>query len=42
MTDQTYIIIKDILTGLLTLTGLIIAGMGLATWKKQENHLRKI
>ena len=30
-----YLIIKDILTFLITIAGLIIAGMGLATWKKQ-------
>lgn len=35
MTNQTYLLIKDIATFALTATGLIIAGMGLATWKKQ-------
>jgi len=30
-----YLITKDILTFLFTLAGLIIAGLGLATWKKQ-------
>lgn len=35
MTNQTYLIIKDIATFVLTVAGLIIAGMGLATWKKQ-------
>lgn len=30
-----YQIIKDIIGGLLTLAGLVIAGMGLMTWKKQ-------
>lgn len=30
-----YLFIKDLLTFLLTVTGLVIAGMGLATWKKQ-------
>lgn len=30
-----YLITKDIFTALFTLAGLIIAGMGLATWKKQ-------
>jgi len=30
-----YLITKDVLTVLFTLTGLIIAGLGLATWKKQ-------
>lgn len=30
-----YPIIKDVITGFFTLVGLIIAGMGLATWKKQ-------
>jgi len=30
-----YLIIKDVLTALFTLTGLVIAGLGLATWKKQ-------
>jgi len=30
-----YLIIKDILTFLLTVAGLIIAGIGLITWKKQ-------
>jgi hypothetical protein len=30
-----YLITKDILTALFTLAGLIIAGLGLATWKKQ-------
>ena len=30
-----YLITKDVLTVLFTLTGLVIAGLGLATWKKQ-------
>ena len=30
-----YLITKDVLTVLFTLAGLIIAGLGLATWKKQ-------
>lgn len=30
-----YLITKDVLTALFTLAGLIIAGLGLATWKKQ-------
>jgi hypothetical protein len=30
-----YLLIKDTLTFLLTTAGLIIAGLGLATWKKQ-------
>lgn len=30
-----YLIVKDVLTVLFTLAGLIIAGLGLATWKKQ-------
>ncbi|MES2216418.1 MAG: hypothetical protein V4481_03935 [Patescibacteria group bacterium] len=30
-----YDIIKDVITFILTLAGIIIAGMGLATWKKQ-------
>ena len=30
-----YLPIKDVITFLFTLTGLVIAGMGLATWKKQ-------
>lgn len=30
-----YLIVKDVLTALFTLAGLIIAGLGLATWKKQ-------
>lgn len=32
---QPYLIIKDILTLILTITGLVIAGVGLFTWKKQ-------
>ena len=36
LTDSNwYIILKDILTFGVTVAGLIIAGMGLATWKKQ-------
>lgn len=30
-----YLITKDVLTAVFTLAGLIIAGLGLATWKKQ-------
>lgn len=30
-----YLITKDVLTALFTLAGLMIAGLGLATWKKQ-------
>ncbi len=36
LTNQDwYLITKDVLTALFTLAGLIIAGFGLATWKKQ-------
>jgi len=34
-TNSWYLVIKDVATLGLTLTGLVIAGMGLATWKKQ-------
>ena len=33
--DFYYIFIKDIVTFIFTITGLIIAGIGLSTWKKQ-------
>ncbi len=35
MENPTYLIIKDIFTFIFAAAGLIIAGMGLATWKKQ-------
>lgn len=33
--QSTYIFIKDLITFILTTAGIIIAGIGLATWKKQ-------
>lgn len=33
--QEWYLLTKDVLTALFTLAGLIIAGLGLATWKKQ-------
>lgn len=36
-----YLITKDVLTALFTLTGLVIAGLGLATWKKQIKGSRE-
>ncbi len=40
--DQScYLIIKDIITFVLTGTGLVIAGMGLATWKKQIHGVKE-
>ena len=33
--QNCYLLTKDVLTALFTLAGLIIAGLGLATWKKQ-------
>lgn len=34
-TSSNYIVVKDVITFALTVAGLVIAGMGLATWKKQ-------
>jgi len=34
-TDACYIFLKDLITFIFTGAGLVIAGMGLATWKKQ-------
>ncbi len=36
-----YLPIKDIITFLFTLAGLVIAGMGLATWKKQIHGVKE-
>lgn len=35
MTHPIYLFIKDALTFIFTLAGLVVAGLGLATWKKQ-------
>ena len=35
LNQSYYLLTKDVLTALFTLAGLIIAGLGLATWKKQ-------
>ena len=37
LADQTwYILIKDIITLIITVSGLVIGGGGIATWKKQK------
>jgi hypothetical protein len=42
MTSETYyILIKDVITFFITITGLVIAGMGLATWKKQIKGVKE-
>lgn len=40
-TDSCYIFLKDFITFLFTGAGLVIAGMGLATWKKQIKGIKE-
>lgn len=41
-TQDGYLLVKDILTGGFTLAGLVIAGRGLAAWKKQTKGVKEI